>query len=377
MPDRIRLRSLAIRRLAIPFTARFRHASAERSETSSVWVAATSADDVMGYGESCPRPYVTDETLDSAEAFFRRHEARLRREIDSLAALRRWAGDHQADLDANPAAWCAIELAILDLLGKTQAEPIETVLSLAPLAGAFQYSAVLGDADEDTFARTADRYRGMGFTDLKVKLSGDLDRDRRKMEILAALRTPGLRVRVDANNLWRDADAAIACLAALDGPLAGVEEPVTPGRFDELARIGQALGVPIVLDESVTRMSHLGHLTARPDLWIVNVRVSKMGGLLRALGLIETLRGHGVRVIVGAQVGETSLLTRAGLTVAQAAGPTLVAQEGAFGTFLLERDVCDPPLMFGTGGRLEVDAHPRLGAPGLGIETPELPPASR
>ena len=31
----------------------------------------------------------------------------------------------------------------------------------------------------------------------------------------------------------------------------------------------------------------------------------------------------------------------------------LVAQEGAFGTFLLEHDVCDPPLMFGAGGVLD------------------------
>ena len=50
---------------------------------------------------------------------------------------------------------------------------------------------------------------------------------------------------------------------------------------------------------------------------------------------------------------ETSLLTRVALTVAQAAGPSLVAQEGAFGTFLLERDICDPPLMFGAGGILD------------------------
>jgi len=44
-------------------------------------------------------------------------------------------------------------------------------------------------------------------------------------------------------------------------------------------------------------------------------------------------------VIVGAHVGETSLLTRAALTVANSARDLLVAQEGAFGTHLLARDV--------------------------------------
>ena len=38
-------------------------------------------------------------------------------------------------------------------------------------------------------------------------------------------------------------------------------------------------------------------------------------------------------------VGETSLLTRAGLTIANAFRDCICAQEGAFGTHLLERDV--------------------------------------
>jgi hypothetical protein len=40
-----------------------------------------------------------------------------------------------------------------------------------------------------------------------------------------------------------------------------------------------------------------------------------------------------------------------------------VAQEGAFGTLLLERDVCDPPLMFGASGVLDVATYPRSNGP--------------
>jgi hypothetical protein len=59
-----------------------------------------------------------------------------------------------------------------------------------------------------------------------------------------------------------------------------------------------------------------------------------------------------MRVIVGAHVGETSVLSRAALVLASAAGDAKIAMEGAFGTHLLERDVCDPALMFGEGGKL-------------------------
>jgi hypothetical protein len=53
--------------------------------------------------------------------------------------------------------------------------------------------------------------------------------------------------------------------------------------------------------------------------------------------------------------------------VASAARELLVAQEGAFGTHLLERDVCDPPLMFGAGGVLDAAACPSLARSGLGL----------
>jgi len=85
------------------------------------------------------------------------------------------------------------------------------------------------------------------------------------------------------------------------------------------------------------------------------------------LRIVDAARAAGIGLIIGAQVGETSLLTRAALTVAQAARDILVAQEGAFGTLLLEGDVCDPPLMFGRGGVLDVAGYPALNGPGCGI----------
>lgn len=185
-----------------------------------------------------------------------------------------------------------------------------------------------------------------------MKLSGDLRRDRDKVAVMREWSDP-VRVRADANNLWDAADAAVAFLRDLAYPFFAIEEPIRPNQYAGLARVADALGCPIILDESLLRAAQIGRLVGPPATWLINVRVSKMGGLLRSLGVVHAARAAGIGVIVGAQVGETSLLTRAALTVAQAAGPMLVAQEGAFGTFLLERDICDPPLMFGAGGILD------------------------
>jgi L-Ala-D/L-Glu epimerase len=362
----VEIRQLQLTPLRVPFTMAFRHASAERTETSSLWVEATSARGATGYGESCPRPYVTGETVDSARAFFARHDGALRSTIVDLPSLRDWMARHDDELDRNPAAWCAIELAILDLLAKEQGRTVDALLSLPPLAGEFHYSAVLGDADARTFEALAARFQRQGFTDFKIKLSGDVHRDLDKVAALRRLSPQPRRTRVDANNLWHDAEEATGFLISLEHRFFAVEEPIRPNEYAGLARIADALDCRVILDESCLRADQIGELPGAPDRWLINVRVSKMGGLLRSLDVVATARRAGVGIIVGAQVGETSLLTRAALTVASAAGDARVAQEGAFGTFLLERDVCDPPLMFSAGGVLAVTDHPSLQRPGFG-----------
>ncbi len=244
-------------------------------------------------------------------------------------------------------------------------------MSLPSLRGRrFTYTAVAGDADADVFRATAERYRQYGFTDFKLKLSGNLERDREHIEVFRGWNTQGLRIRVDANNLWNSAGEAAGFLRALDYPFFAIEEPLRPNQYDELARIGEMLDCQIVLDESLLRAAQIVQIALlrdRPARWLINLRVSKMGGLLRSLAVVRASRAAGIGLIVGAQVGETSLLTRAGLTVAVAAGDRLIAQEGAFGTWLLARDVCDPPLMFQAGGVLDVSNYPSLEAPGFGL----------
>jgi len=179
-------------------------------------------------------------------------------------------------------------------------------------------------------------------------------------------------VRAHAYPFFAVEEPIAGVAAARSGPrstpdvAAGLSGPRS-GHYDALAWLARRLGCRIVLDESVLRASQIVHLAGRADAWFINLRVSKMGGLLRALEVVEAARRAGIRLVVGAQVGEPSLLTRAALTVAATARDLLVAQEGAFGTHLLERDVCDPPLMFGAGGVLDVADHPALARPGLGL----------
>jgi L-alanine-DL-glutamate epimerase-like enolase superfamily enzyme len=349
----------------------FRHASAERSATQSLWVEAQDKDGTTGFGEGCPREYVTSESLASTQAFVRRHVADWLAEIRDADTLAKWTARHHAEIDANPAAWTAVEIALLDLIGKCEQKSVEALLGLPEVSGHFRYSAVLGDAAAPQFAAQLAHYRKAGFTEFKIKLSGEHERDLAKVRTLAAAGIPPSSVRADANNLWSDAAFAVCALQAPEFPFFALEEPLRAGDYRGMDHLASALGTRIILDESLLRSGQLDALASSPERWIVNLRVSKMGGVLRSLELVRELRRRGVGLIIGAHVGETSLLTRAALTIAHNARDILLAQEGAFGTHLLTRDVVDPPLMFGSGGVLDMTKlSPTSAGFGLAINSP-------
>ena len=95
----------------------------------------------------------------------------------------------------------------------------------------------------------------------KVKLSGDLGGDRAKLAALAALEGP-VRVRVDANNLWREVTEAAAFLQALEAPLVRRGGAAGAGRTPR--RPGCASPTrsrpPIVVDESAATMAAVARL---------------------------------------------------------------------------------------------------------------------
>ena len=363
--------SITARALHIPFKVAFVHAAASRAATQSIWVTVSARDGAVGVGEGCPREYVTDESVATALAFVAAHHHDWQASIRDVATLSRWAELHRGEIDVHPAAWAAVELALLDLIGQEEGRTVESLLGLPQLAGCFRYTAILGHASPAAFEAQLGTYVDAGFRDFKVKLCGDLERDRPKVKALIATGISARAVRADANNLWTDAGRATRYLDALGFRFSALEEPLRAGDFTGMRRLSQALDTRIILDESMLRADQLDEIRADAHRWIANVRVSKMGGLLRSLQFGVEARASGVPIIVGAHVGETSVLARAALVLANSMRDCIVACEGAFGTHLLEHDVVEPSIMFGRDGIVDAAAL-RIGtAPGLGLATSE------
>jgi L-alanine-DL-glutamate epimerase-like enolase superfamily enzyme/pimeloyl-ACP methyl ester carboxylesterase len=350
--------NILFRVLRVPFKSTVRHAAATRNAGESLWVQARRGR-LSGFGEGCPRGYVTGETLDSSYQWLEQHVPEIQSSCQSLDQLLVWQSEHEELIDAAPSSWCAVECALLDLFARENACSVETLLGQKGPEGRYEYTAVLGDSEEWRFTFAADHYLTRGFTNYKVKLSGELQKDRYRLKRLAELcQEHGVSntwVRLDANNLWAGhPEVAIEHLSNLDMPFFAIEEPMGPREVESLSQVSLALNCSIILDESLCKLRDLDRFDGAPGQFIANLKVSKVGGICRGLKLVEAVRGHEWPIIIGAHVGETSLLTRAGLLLAQAAGDSLLAQEGAFGSYLLEWDPAEPNLKFARGGILDL-----------------------
>jgi L-alanine-DL-glutamate epimerase-like enolase superfamily enzyme len=346
--------SLRIGSAPIPFRMSFGHAAAERSRAENIIAVIEDRDGVIGLGEGCPRSYVTGEDVPSALAFLDARRSDLS-SIDRMGALQEWRQANEGEIDANPSAFCAVELAFLDLFARRSGQSVETMLGVQAAAPAIRATAIYSTGGDFKFAAQALLFAANGMAESKLKLSGDSARDLRRA---ASLARRG-RLRLDANNMWSGAAQAIPALQPLAAHAWAVEEPIGVRDWEGLGAIAAQTGLRIILDESMLCRADLDAASAGS---IANLRVSKLGGLLRALDCLNHARGE---VIVGAQVGETSILARAGLVLAKAAGARLAGYEGGYAPHLLAHDAVRPSLGFGRAGEVRDAAFKN--APGWGL----------
>lgn len=340
-----------------PFRTRFDHAAASRDQAENVIVIAEDGAGRIGLGEGCPRAYVTGETVQSALAALARWRKEGGETLDDMSSLDAWMRAHSADIDANPSAFAALELALLDVFARRSERTLEQLLGVAATTEDIRTTAVYGAGSTMKFLAQLALYNLNRMHDAKLKVSGDARRDCGRARLLARFG----RVRLDANNFWRTVPDACRGLDGARRYAWAVEEPLPPRDWRGLAAVGAGTGLALVLDESATHPRDLAELVPGPS-YVVNLRVSKLGGLKRTLAMITAARARGLPVVVGAQVGETSILARAGIVAAQAAGASLVGFEGAFGTRLLARDATTTSLRFGYRGRVDLAALESTGS---------------
>jgi len=217
--------TLELYELKIPFLTSFKHTSASRSNTQAVIVKISNGVTV-GFGEGCPREYVTNESIKSVVSFFKSIQKKLESDVTTIEELKQFRENNRIQIEINLSGWCAIELAYLDIFSRLENKTIEEFLEIKFDEKPNLYSAVIGVKSFEGFSKDVQSYSNYGFTDFKLKVSGDKVEDYKRLSYLKD-NVKGCKIRVDANNLWEYTKEVVDFVENSPCKLEGIEEPLT------------------------------------------------------------------------------------------------------------------------------------------------------
>jgi L-alanine-DL-glutamate epimerase-like enolase superfamily enzyme len=259
------------------------------------------------------------------------------------------------------AAFCAVELALLDWSLRLDSSSLADLLP--PVRYEVVYSGVISADSPADAGALAQRMARLGISQIKVKV-GTAD-DAARLQAVQKAAGDKVELRVDANGAW-SADEAIKQLRRLAVfNLKAIEQPVRTDDLVGMKRVRDESGIAVIADESLVTAQQAESLIELGACDLFNIRISKCGGISGSLAIAKLAQQAGIKIQVGAQVGETGILSAAGRALA-ASLPDIAFTEGSFGTWLLNEDITFENVAFGYGGRA-----PLLNTRGLSVTVKE------
>jgi len=359
------LEKLNIYNLKIPFSRTIRHRLYTRKVTESIVVVLKDSDGHQGVGEGTPRAYVTGETLvdclRAARLIAKGIIGQRFETVGQLQALLKDVGDSGV-AEKHPAAFCAIETALLDLWAKVENSPIFRLFDPFSNNRMLSYSGVIPSVDtEAAFLKYIDMVRKLKLTSLKIKVV-DLESGLAQLAIIRDQLGSQVDVRVDANAAFTARTAIQFIRSAKPMHLSAIEQPVSKNDLEGLKMVSEDSDIPIIADESMYTSKGPFYLIDNGLCHGLNIRLSSCGGFRKAYQIYQRARSKQMTIVVGAHVGETAILSFAGRHLAMICEDARYL-EGSFSKYVIQKDLVEEDISFGSGGVV-----PTLNRSGLGIE---------
>ena len=387
--DMMQLSGLKTFLVDLPFRFSFSHNLAKRSSSTNVFVKVVLHDntvDFAGLGESVPRDYVSGESAPDCwrylnDVLFPRLRNGSFENLSSLANLIEsvW---HDNNLDVKPhgASFCAMELALFDAFCRAKNIPLyqlphllaSTLPSLDNNKNNFwsdvsaeavlfvDYGGVVPFAGGAFLSTMLNFYKSYNFSTVKLKVGTSIEDNVLAIKLAREILADDVILRIDANCAWDLLSAQRHLEALRPFGVVSVEEPLAKDDLKNLARLKAAIPEKIIVDESLTTLEQGKRLIEMDACSGFNVRLSKLGGILASMKMVELAYKNNIEVHLGAQVGESGVLASAQRHFAGALS-SCENVEGAMNLFLLKRDMTRQCLTVPFGGRARVSREAGLG----------------
>lgn len=351
----MRIDQLRLHRVVLPLVHSFQTSSHRKSTLEHILVEVVDESGVTGWGEiaSPTDPYYSAETTDTAMLMATKYLA---------AAVQGPTWEHPdalerswAKIRGNAFAKAGFSIAAWDLYAKANGIPLAAALG----GERSQVTAGVSLGIEPTIDALLTEVQTQvdaGYPRIKLKVAPGWD-----LEPVRAVRDayPHLDLHVDANGAYPDDENTTAIMRALDtAGLTMIEQPFAPRAFASHARLQRQLQTPLCLDESVETLDDLRTMLLTGAGRVLNIKVSRMGGLGTARAAHELARAEGIPVWCGG-MHEFGVGRAANVALSSLPGFTLPSDVSGSDKYYAH-DVIVPPVI-ARHGRVEVPTSPGLG----------------
>jgi L-alanine-DL-glutamate epimerase-like enolase superfamily enzyme len=213
--------------------------------------------------------------------------------------------------DAIPAAMCAFDLALHDLLSLAAGMPLYRILG--GYRDRIQTSVTVPIAQVDESVELARERASRGFHILKIK--GGMNADEDVQRVQAIHRTlPNHILRLDADGGYT-AQQAVDVARALKGMIEMLEQPTPAGDLIALGQVKKVSSIPILADQSLSGPASALELASSHMVDGLSIKLVTCGGLRCARQIEAIARAAQIATMVGCSI-EPALLISAGLGLA-------------------------------------------------------------
>ncbi|RUL81277.1 o-succinylbenzoate synthase [Tautonia sociabilis] len=349
----MRLRRIDLKLVRLPLVRPFRTSSSVKDHLAHIVLRVEADDGLVGWGEcaSPSDPYYCPETTETCWHILRDFLGPLVlgkdwETIDELTSFYRL-------VKGNTFAKAGLEMACCDLLARSQGVSLSSFLGGVRPRIASGVSLGIED-DTASLLDTIERHLSAGYKRIKLKIGPGRD-----VEVVREVRRvyPDLLLQVDANSAYTLRD--IDLLRRLDEfDLLLIEQPLAHDDIIDHATLQAALRTPVCLDESIHSADDARKALDLGACRVINIKVSRVGGLMEARRIHDVCFNRGVPVWCGG-MHEFGIGRAANVAVCSLPGFLLPGDVSGSDKYYLQ-DLVDPPVL-ARDGYVPVPSSPGLG----------------
>lgn len=352
----MKIKDIEIHPISVPLKEPFTISLGTIEEADNVILCIKTDDGFVGWGEAAPSSTITgviQEHIISALNFIK--PILIGKNPFDTSRIEE---DIERAIKGNYAMKAAIDMALLDLIGKAANVPICKLLG--GYRTEFRTDCTIGIKDPEDMARDAVRIVEEGFHAIKVKVGTNVAQDVKRIKEIRDAVGYEVSLRADANQGWKPKDAVRIVKKLERYELQLIEQPVPWWDIKGLRWVRTHVDIPVMADESVHSPQDAIKLIEEDAVDMLNIKLMKCGGIKNGIKIANIAESAGMECMVGCMNESRLALTAASHLVASTKN---ITEADLDSSLFLSEDPVEGGIKIDRGKIVLPDR------PGLGIES--------